>query len=82
MKITLFKSVLLLGTLFCFTMASAQTVTGTVSDDVGPLPGASIVVKGTTNGTQSDFDGNYTIDVDAGATVGFSNVGVKTKEIS
>ncbi len=82
MKITLFKSVLLLGTLFCFTMANAQTVTGTVSDDVGPLPGASIVVKGTTNGTQSDFDGNYTIDVDSGATLVFSYIGFKTQEIS
>ena len=62
MKITLLRSMLLVGTLFCFAFAGAQTtVTGTVSDETGPLPGATILVKGTTNGTQTDFDGFFRI---------------------
>ncbi len=59
-----------------------KTVTGTVSDANGPLPGASIVVKGTTNGTTTDFDGNYTIDVQSNeATLIISYIGYTTKEI-
>lgn len=64
-----------------FTLQS--TVTGTITDDLGsPLPGASIVEKGTTNGTQSDFDGNYSINVESGATLVISYVGFKTKEVA
>ena len=60
-----------------------QTISGKVSDAEGPLPGASIIVKGTTNGTQTDFDGNYTIsNVPADATLVFSYIGFKTTEIS
>ncbi|QBA65583.1 TonB-dependent receptor [Muriicola soli] len=59
-----------------------QTVTGTVTDDLGaPLPGANVLVKGTTNGTQTDFDGNYTITADANATLIFSYVGFARQEI-
>ncbi len=59
-----------------------SSVTGTVTDDTGaPLPGASIVEKGTTNGTQTDFDGNYTINVDSGATLVISYIGYATQEI-
>lgn len=59
------------------------TVTGTVLDDLGtPLPGASIIEKGTTNGTQTDFDGNFTINVAASATLVVSYVGFKTVEIA
>ncbi|MEH6406703.1 MAG: TonB-dependent receptor [Leeuwenhoekiella sp.] len=59
-----------------------NTITGTVTDNNGaPLPGASILVKGTTNGTQSDFDGNYSITTDSGATLVFSYVGFATQEI-
>ncbi|MEX0361742.1 MAG: carboxypeptidase-like regulatory domain-containing protein, partial [Allomuricauda sp.] len=61
MKITLLKSILLSGAFLCFGLAKAQTVSGTVTDVNGPLPGASVLVKGTTNGTQTDFDGNYTL---------------------
>ncbi len=60
-----------------------STVTGTVTDDTGtPLPGASIIEKGTTNGTQTDFDGNYTIDVGEDATLVFSYIGFATQEIA
>ncbi|BFP41652.1 TonB-dependent receptor [Flavobacteriaceae bacterium GF1] len=83
MKITLLKSLLLLGAFVCFGAVQAQTVTGTVSDASGPLPGASVVVKGTTNGTQTDFDGNYTLDgVDSNATLVFSYIGYATQEVA
>lgn len=83
MKITLLKSFLLLGAFMCFGVAKAQTVSGTVSDATGPLPGASVVVKGTTNGTQTDFDGNYTLnDVAADAVITFSYIGFSSQEIA
>ena len=59
-----------------------QQVSGTVTDDTGtPLPGASIVVEGTSNGTQTDFDGNYTISADSEATLVISYIGFLPKEI-
>jgi TonB-linked SusC/RagA family outer membrane protein len=83
MKITLLKSFLLVGAFLCFGLAKAQTVSGTVSDTSGPLPGASILVKGTTNGTQTDFDGNYTLNnVGNGTTLVFSYIGFKPMEVS
>ena len=82
MKLKLLKSFLLFGTFLCFGLASAQEVSGTVSDATGPLPGASVVVKGTTNGAQTDFDGNFIIsDVDASSTLVFSYIGYKTQEV-
>ncbi len=82
MKISLLKSCLLAGAFLCFAWAGAQDVSGTVSDANGPLPGASVVVQGTTNGTQTDFDGNYTLsNVDAAATIVFSYIGYSTQEI-
>lgn len=58
------------------------TVSGTISDALGPLPGASVVVKGTTTGTQTDFDGNYTIDnVASDGTLVVSYIGFSTQEI-
>ncbi|WP_350293083.1 SusC/RagA family TonB-linked outer membrane protein [uncultured Croceitalea sp.] len=81
MKITLLKSLFLLGAFICFGATQAQTVSGTVSDATGPLPGASVLVKGTTNGTQTDFDGNYTLNnVPNDATIVFSYIGFKTFE--
>jgi len=51
-------------TLFSFTSLIAQNISGVIKDENGePLPGASVLVVGTTNGTTTDFDGNYTIDV-------------------
>ncbi|NAS12749.1 SusC/RagA family TonB-linked outer membrane protein [Poritiphilus flavus] len=83
MKITLLKAFMLVGAILCFGLVKAQDVSGTVSDATGPLPGASVVVKGTTNGTQTDFDGNYTIsNVDSNATLVFSYIGYATQEIA
>lgn len=60
----------------------AQTVNGTVNSNDGPLPGASIVEKGTTNGTQADFDGNFIIDINNDeAILVISYIGFSTKEI-
>ncbi len=60
-----------------------STVTGTVVDDQGiPLPGTNVLVKGTTNGTQTDFDGNYSINVDGDATLVFSYLGFQTQEVA
>ena len=81
MKNMNFKSFILVVTLLCFGLAKAQTVSGTVSDELGPLPGANVLVKGTTTGTQTDFDGNYTLDgVDSDATLVFSYIGYRTAE--
>ncbi|MRX62782.1 SusC/RagA family TonB-linked outer membrane protein [Maribacter luteus] len=82
MKISLLRSFLLIGAFLCFGWAQAQEVSGTVSDANGPLPGASVVEKGTTNGTQTDFDGNFTINVGENATLVISYVGFSTTEIA
>ena len=60
-----------------------NTINGTVSDKNGvPLPGANILEKGTTNGTQTDFEGNFSIDVaDENASLVISYVGFNTAEI-
>lgn len=57
-----------------------QEVSGIVKDDSGPLPGVSVVVKGTTTGTTTDFDGKFSLDVNQGATLVFSYVGYDTQE--
>ncbi|WP_394747235.1 SusC/RagA family TonB-linked outer membrane protein [Spongiimicrobium salis] len=58
--------------------AQEKTITGTVTDQDGlPLPGVNIVVEGTDNGTQTDFDGNYTITGNVGQTLLFSYIGQK-----
>ncbi|SDF19160.1 Secretin and TonB N terminus short domain-containing protein [Pricia antarctica] len=61
-----------------------HSVSGSVTDSSGqPLPGASIVEKGTTNGVTTDFDGNFSIDVtDLDATLEISYVGFATKEVA
>jgi len=62
---------------------ATKTIRGKVTDANGqPLPGVTIVVKGTTTGTITDADGNYSLsNVPAGATLVFSFVGMKTQEI-
>jgi len=82
MERTLMKSFLCFGAFLCFGLAKSQTVSGTVSDASGPLAGANVLVQGTTNGTQTDFDGNYTLDgVSGDATLVFSYIGYKTMEV-
>lgn len=74
---------LLLLCLFSITVTLAQekNVSGSVTDQNGmPLPGVNILVKGTTNGTQTDFDGNYSIRVNVGQVLVFTYIGQKTVE--
>ena len=59
--------------------AQQKTITGVITDDTNmPIPGVSVVVKGTTTGTQSDFDGNFSIKAAKGDTLQFSYIGMKT----
>src|SRR5690554_6848043 len=64
-------------------MAQSQTITGNVVDEEGlPLPGVSVVVQGTTTGTITDFDGNFSLtNVSSDATIVFSFVGMQTQEV-
>ncbi|MEW4922888.1 TonB-dependent receptor [Algibacter sp. 2305UL17-15] len=70
--------------LFGFGFAQAQTITvrGTVTGDGIPLPGVNVIVKGTTNGTVTDFDGVYEIKADRNAVLEFSFLGFKTKDVA
>lgn len=63
-----------------FTFAQEKSVKGKVQDEQGPLPGVAVLVKGTSRGVETDFDGNYTIKVNGGQTLVFSFVGMKTVE--
>ena len=67
-----------------FSFAQEKTVTGTVTtaDDGLPLPGASVVVKGTSRGQQTDFDGKYAIQVSQGDVLVVSYVGMKTAQVT
>ena len=67
--------------LLCFGFTQAQTVNGTVSDADGPLPGATVILKGTTTGSTADFDGNFSIAAKAGDVLVFSYVGYVAKEV-
>jgi Ca-activated chloride channel family protein len=62
--------------------AQSVTITGTVIDDTGlPLPGVNIIIKKTSNGTQTDFNGKYNISAEIGQKLTFSYVGYETQEL-
>ena len=73
--------------LFCFLFigslyAQEYEVTGKVTDVSNePLPGVSVLIKGTTQGVSTDFDGKYTIKVKNGDILEFSSLGMKTKQV-
>ena len=60
--------------------AQEKTISGTVSDESGPLPGVSVLIKGTTTGTETDFDGKYSIKAKTGDVLVFSYLGYKPSE--
>jgi len=63
--------------------AQEKVITGTVSDNAGiPLPGVSILVKGTKSGAQTDFDGKYSIKAQSSQILVFSYIGMKTQEVA
>ncbi|MCB0475518.1 MAG: carboxypeptidase-like regulatory domain-containing protein, partial [Flavobacteriaceae bacterium] len=76
----------LLMVMMFFAMTSsifAQTVTGTVNDETGALPGANVIVKGTSTGTTTDFDGKFSLNVPAGSgTLVVSFVGYASQSIA
>ncbi|MFV8325051.1 SusC/RagA family TonB-linked outer membrane protein [Flavobacterium sp. ZS1P14] len=83
MKNSLLKGLMVFLTILCTSLTYSQDVSGTVSDASGPLPGASILVKGTTNGAQTDLDGKFTIkNVGSNAVLIFSYIGLKSQEVS
>ncbi len=61
--------------------AQDRTIYGTVEDESGPLPGVTVLIKGTTLGTETDFDGNYTLTAKTGDVLVFSYVGLKTVKV-
>ena len=74
---------LLLALVVQFTFAQGKAVSGNVSDDSGmPVAGVNIIVQGTSNGTQSDFDGNYSIMTDEGAVLTFTYLGYSTVSLT
>ena len=77
------KLLLSLMLMFASTVLYAQTeVTGTVVDPEGePIIGATVMVKGTSSGTVTDFDGNFKLKADAGATLVFTYIGFEKQEL-
>ena len=70
---------LLLALIVQMTFAQGKAVSGNVSDNSGmPVAGVNIIVQGTTTGTQSDFDGNYSIMTDQGSVLTFTYLGYST----
>ena len=83
MKKCLIKGLMVFLTMLCTSLTYSQDVSGTVSDSSGPLPGASVLVKGTTNGAQTDLDGKFNIrNVGSNAVLIFSFIGLKSQEIN
>ncbi|MEP2057028.1 MAG: carboxypeptidase-like regulatory domain-containing protein, partial [Maribacter litoralis] len=69
---------LLLSFVAYISFAQEKNITGTVTDQTGlPLPGVNILIEGTTTGTQTDFDGNYSIVASTGDVLNFTYVGLK-----
>jgi iron complex outermembrane receptor protein len=83
MKNSLLKGLMVFLTMLSTSLIYSQDVSGTVSDASGPLPGASILVKGTTNGAQTDLDGKFTISkVGPNAVLIVTYIGLKTQEVN
>ena len=80
MKSKLLSLILLLAV--SFPLMAQVRISGTVSDNVGPMIGASIIEKGTTNGTVTDAAGAFALTVRPGATIVVSSIGYKEQEIA
>ncbi|NRD23631.1 TonB-dependent receptor [Winogradskyella litoriviva] len=65
-----------------FSFAQEISISGVVNDETGlPIPGVNIIIKGTSTGTTTDFDGAFTISAEVGSTLSFSYVGYITQDI-
>ena len=71
---------LLLALVVQISFAQEKTVSGTISDNSGALPGVSVIIKGTSTGTETDFDGKFSIKAKAGDVLSFSYLGYLTVE--
>ncbi|MFT4612601.1 MAG: hypothetical protein ACI9OT_001989, partial [Gammaproteobacteria bacterium] len=71
---------LLLAFVVQISFAQQKTISGTVTESSGVLPGVSVVVKGSTSGTETNFDGKYTIKVNVGDVLVFRYLGYKVTE--
>ena len=69
-------------TLSSISLTAQQTVTGTVTTNDGPLPGATVVVQGSNVGTTSDFDGKFSVEAAEGDVLVASYVGYATQELT
>jgi TonB-linked SusC/RagA family outer membrane protein len=65
-----------------FSFAQEKTVSGVVSDGTGPVPGANVIVRGTKNGVQTDFDGKYSIKAKVGDVLLISFVGMDDARVT
>ncbi|MFV0565143.1 MAG: SusC/RagA family TonB-linked outer membrane protein [Flavobacteriaceae bacterium] len=66
-----------------YTVYAQKTISGTVSDNTGqPLPGAAVIITGTTKGATTDFDGKYALEANSGDVLEISFVGFKTKKLT
>ena len=80
-KFTMILMLLALGVQMVF--AQQKTVSGTVSDENGlPLPGATVLISGTSTGTSTDFDGKYQLTANVGDVLEISYVGYATKSLT
>ena len=82
MKKEFFKKFLFLFTFLISAGIFAQTVTGVVTSDDGPLPGATVLVQGTNEFATTDFDGNFSIEASQGDILIVSFVGYETQEVA
>lgn len=64
-----------------FSFAQEKTISGIVTDNTGPLPGVNVIIKGTTKGVQTDFDGKYSIKANTGDVLVFSFIGLKESSV-
>ena len=71
-----------LALMLCTIMYAQEAITGNVVDQTGePVIGATVMEKGTSNGTVTDFDGNFSLKVAAGKTLTISYIGYQTQEL-
>lgn len=81
--ITMLKRIIFMFLITVVSLMQAQEIqiTGVVSDNSGVLPGATVLIKGTKTGVETDFDGKYAIKASKGDVLVFSFIGMETKEV-
>ena len=77
----IFTLILFLLAATAYLHAQTQVLKGTVSDEVGPLPGASVTIKETQKGTTTDLKGNFQININSGESIIFSALGLNLRPL-